>query len=122
MAELSDRVISIHCCTTPPDFAGILVGGGASDEEKIALVHFLQARGYNAKLDQIFLGVSPKNPCNLGKYPGFQIEIPQPFMDSLVSNDSQLQELAKAFREFLEYDASLQERRTGGRSFVGGEL
>ena len=100
-ARSSEFVLSIHCCGTAPGVDRVFLGGGASDLIKEGLIEHLLSQGYNAGTDKLFPGLHPKNPCNLGKKCGIQMEIPQHFMDRLLREQDKFQHLVSIVQTFL---------------------
>jgi phage replication-related protein YjqB (UPF0714/DUF867 family) len=76
------------------------VGGGAHYSIKSSLIELLRERDFNAGLDQLFPGMHYKNPCNLGRKPGIQIEVSQSYMDWLLNNPEYLNRLAQTISSF----------------------
>lgn len=101
LAGESERVLSVHCCNTPGGAERIFIGGGAEAELREALIQRLRACNFNSGPDKLFPGHHYKNPCNLGKSFGIQIEVPQQYMDKIIGSQEKFRELVAAVRGFM---------------------
>jgi phage replication-related protein YjqB (UPF0714/DUF867 family) len=100
IARRSDLVVGIHCCPTAGRIHRIFVGGGAHHSIKSDLIALLREEDFNAGIDQLFPGMHYKNPCNMGKKPGLQIEVSQSYMDWLLNNPEHLGRLAETISRY----------------------
>jgi phage replication-related protein YjqB (UPF0714/DUF867 family) len=101
LAESSEMVFAVHCCSTAPGVRRIFVGGGADDSIKSGLIESLRANDFNSGLDKIFPGHHYMNPCNRGSRPGIQIEVSQSYMDLLLDNQLEMHRLANVIGDFM---------------------
>jgi phage replication-related protein YjqB (UPF0714/DUF867 family) len=101
LAAESERVLSVHCCNTPGRIERIFIGGGAEAELREALIRHLRSYNFNSGPDKLFPGHHHRNPCNLGKSFGIQIEVPQEYMDKIIGSQGQFRELVAALRGFM---------------------
>ena len=101
LAKSSELVVGIHCCPTAGRIHRIFVGGGAHPLIKRDLITLLRERDFNAGADQLFPGMHPRNPCNLGQRLGLQIEVSQSYMDWLVGNPEYMNRLAKTISSYV---------------------
>lgn len=101
LARESEMVFSVHCCSSPADIERIFIGGGADSLLKEALVQRLRSHNFNSGPDRLFPGHHHRNPCNLGKRFGIQIEVPQGYMDTIIESQSKFRELVEALRGFI---------------------
>jgi len=101
IAEASDMVFAIHCCSTAEGSRRIFIGGGARDGIKEGLIESLRAHDFNAGADRLFPGLHPSNPCNRGQRLGVQIEIPQDYMNWLLAHDERFDRLSTIISDYM---------------------
>jgi phage replication-related protein YjqB (UPF0714/DUF867 family) len=101
LAEASEMVVAVHCCSTAPGLNRIFIGGGAHERLKHALVQSLRSNDFQSGPDKIFPGHHYMNPCNRGRRPGIQIEVSQSYMNWLVANSAELHRLASVIQGFI---------------------
>jgi phage replication-related protein YjqB (UPF0714/DUF867 family) len=101
LADLSEMVVAVHCCSTAPGLNRIFIGGGADESLKRELIESLRRNDFQSGRDKIFPGHHYMNPCNRGRRPGIQIEVSQSYMDWLVTNSGELHRLADVIRDFI---------------------
>jgi phage replication-related protein YjqB (UPF0714/DUF867 family) len=100
LSQSSELVVGVHCCPGAGRVRQIFVGGGADDSVKLGLLTALAENDFYAEADRLYPGIHHRNPCNLGKKLGLQIEVAQSYMDWLLNNPEHLGRLAETISQY----------------------